>query len=119
MVSPGESEPETEKGASRRAVYRVFGEEFEAGLADRLLETRDRLDLLRKEYEGASKLDERADVLGRALDELDAALELARDARAKVFRLEARLAARYQTVLARLRELEQARAADVSEPGPS
>jgi hypothetical protein len=96
----------------RKTIYRVFGEEFEVGLADRLLETRDRLDALRKEWEQAAGRDERADVLGRALDELDAALELTRDARAKVFRLEARLAARYQTLLARLRELEQANGAD-------
>ena len=114
MVRPGESGPVSWDVASRRAVYRVFGEEFEAGLAERLLETRDKLDVLRMEYEGASKPDERADVLGRALDELDAALELTRDARTKVFRLEARLAARYQTVLARLRELEQGRAAESS-----
>jgi hypothetical protein len=115
VVNPGESVPETQKGAGRRAVYRVFGEEFEAGLADRLLETRYKLDALVKDYELASKPDERADVLGRALDELDAALELTRDARAKVFRLEARLAARYQRVLARLRELERARTGEASD----
>lgn len=115
MVNPGDTGQAKVEGASRRAVYRVFGEEFEAGLVDRLLATRDRLDVLRREYEGASKADERADVLGRALDELDVALELTREARAKVYRLEARLAARYQTLLARLRELEQARAADASE----
>jgi hypothetical protein len=56
-------------------------------------------------------------VLGRALDELDAALEFTRDARAKVFRLEARLAARYQTLLARLRELERANDAEASDQG--
>ena len=95
----------------RQTIHRVFGEEFEVGLADRLVETRDRLDALRKEWEQATGRDERADVLGRALDELDAALELTRDARAKVFRLEARLAARYQRLLARLRELEQANGA--------
>jgi hypothetical protein len=115
MVNPGESDPVSREGASTRAVYSLFGEEFEAGFSDRLLETRVKLDVLRQEYEGASQPDERADVLGRALDELDAALELTRDARAKVFRLEARLAARYQRVLARLRELEQARAAGSSE----
>jgi hypothetical protein len=101
----------------RRTLRRVFGEEFEVGLADRLVETRDRLDELRKEWENATERDEQADVLGRALDELDAALELTRAARAKVFRLEARLAARYQTLLARLRELERPDDADAPAQG--
>jgi hypothetical protein len=101
-------------GSGRRGLYRVFGEEFEGGLAERMVEIRDRLDALREEWESASGREAQAEILERALDELDAALEMARDARAKVFRLEARLAARYQSLLARLRELENA--AERSDP---
>jgi predicted nuclease with TOPRIM domain len=91
---------------SRRAIHRVFGEELETGFADRLLRIRDRLDELREEWEGAAHA-HRAELLERALDELDEALELTRERRSKLTRLERRLAARYQTVLARLREAER------------
>ena len=93
-------------GRSRRVIHRVFGEDLETGFADRLLRIRDRLDDLREEWE-SSVSDERRDVLERALDELDEALELTRERRSKLTRLERRLAARYQTVLARLREAER------------
>ena len=95
-------------GGGRRTLHRVFGEDFEAGLAERLVATRDRLDDLRKNWETASGPEEQVDILERALDELDEALEFTRAARSKVFRLEARLAARYQALLARRRELDQA-----------
>lgn len=94
-------------GRSRRVIHRVFGEELETGFADRLLLIRDRLDELREEWESTAG-DVRRDVLERALDELDEALELTRERRSKLTRLERRLAARYQTVLARLREAERA-----------
>ena len=95
-------------GRGRRELYRVFGEEFEGGLAERMVEIRDRLDSLRAEWEGAAGREAQAEILERALDEVDTALELARDVRGKIFRLEARLAARYQSLLARLREVENA-----------
>jgi hypothetical protein len=97
------------EGRERHRTYRVFGEELETGLGAGLLEIRNRLDALRKEWEVATGPDHRADVLGRALDELDAALEATREVRAKMTRLERRLAARYQALLARLREVERAR----------
>jgi uncharacterized membrane protein YccC len=96
----------SDHGRSRQAIHRVFGEELEAGFADRLLRIRDRLDELREEWEEAGRA-HRPDLLERALDELDEALELTRERRSKLTRLERRLAARYQTVLARLREAER------------
>lgn len=96
----------SERGRSREAIHRVFGEELETGFAERLLRIRDRLDELREEWESAARAG-RPDLLERALDELDAALELTRERRSKLTRLERRLAARYQTVLARLREFER------------
>ncbi len=96
----------SDHGRSRRAIHRVFGEELETGFADRLLRIRDRLDELREEWEGVAR-GQRPELLERALDELDEALELTRERRSKLTRLERRLAARYQTVLARLREAER------------
>ncbi|MGH3031866.1 MAG: hypothetical protein ACRDNE_14115 [Gaiellaceae bacterium] len=96
----------SDHGRSRRAIHRVFGEELETGFAERLLRIRDRLDELREEWEQAARA-ERSDLLERALDELDTALELTRERRSKLTRLERRLAARYQTVLARLRDAER------------
>ena len=96
----------SDHGRSRQAIHRVFGEELEVGFAERLLRIRDRLDALREEWEEAPS-DERPDLLERALDELDAALEMTRERRSKLTRLERRLAARYQTVLARLRAIER------------
>ncbi len=100
----------SDHGRSRRAIHRVFGEELETGFAERLLRIRDRLDELREEWEGAARA-HRPELLERALDELDEALELTRERRSKLTRLERRLAARYQTVLARLREAERDRGA--------
>ena len=96
----------SDHGRSRQAIHRVFGEELETGFADRLLRIRDRLDELREEWEEAGR-PHRPELLERALDELDEALELTRERRSKLTRLERRLAARYQTVLARLREAER------------
>jgi hypothetical protein len=96
----------SDHGRSRRAIHGVFGEELEAGFVERLLRIRDRLDELREEWEGAAHA-QRPELLERALDELDEALELTRERRSKLTRLERRLAARYQTVLARLREAER------------
>jgi hypothetical protein len=96
----------SDQGRSRQVIHRVFGEELETGFADRLLRIRDRLDELREEWEEAGRA-HRPDLLERALDELDEALELTRERRSKLTRLERRLAARYQTVLARLREAER------------
>jgi hypothetical protein len=97
----------SERGRSREAIHRVFGEELETGFAERLLRIRDRLDELRVAWEEAVP-EKRSDLLERALDELDAALEMTRERRSKLTRLERRLAARYQTVLARLRDAERA-----------
>jgi hypothetical protein len=101
----------SDQGRSRQAIHRVFGEELETGFADRLLRIRDRLDELREEFEGAARA-HRPELLERALDELDEALELTRERRSKLTRLERRLAARYQTVLARLREAERDQGGD-------
>lgn len=96
----------SDHGRTRRVIHSVFGEELETGFADRLLLIRDRLDELREEWESTAGA-ERREVLERALDQLDEALELTRERRSKLTRLERRLAARYQTVLARLREADR------------
>lgn len=94
-------------GRSRRAIHSVFGEDLEVGFAERLLGVRDRLDILRGDWESTTAPGEQTELLEAALDELDAALEITRERRSKLLRLERRLAARYQTLLARLRELER------------
>jgi hypothetical protein len=51
--------------------------------------------------------EQRFEVVGSALDELDSALERVRDARGKLARIEVRLVAAYERALAELRQAER------------
>jgi hypothetical protein len=51
--------------------------------------------------------EQQLELLDEALDELDAALERVRDARTKLARIELRLAASYETAVARVRQAER------------
>lgn len=87
----------------------LFGEELDVGrpLPELLGEVQDRLLELARKYGPGLPADERFEILDLALDELDTALERVRDARAKLLRIELRLAAAYESGIARLRAAEQ------------
>jgi uncharacterized membrane protein len=93
--------------ADRRAP--LFGEDLsgEQPLPELLADVQDRLRALATKYEPALSAGERFEILDEALDELDAALERVRDARAKLLRIELRLASAYETGIARIREAER------------
>lgn len=87
----------------------LFGEDLggEQPLPELLAEVQDRLRALATKYAPALSAGERFEILDEALDELDAALERVRDARAKLLRIELRLASAYETGIARIREAER------------
>ncbi len=93
--------------ADRRAA--LFGEDLsgEQPLPELLADVQDRLRALATKYEPALSAGERFGILDEALDELDAALERVRDARAKLLRIELRLASAYETGIARIREAQR------------
>ena len=87
----------------------LFGEELDVGrpLPELLGEVQDRLLELARKYGPGLPPDERFEILDLALDELDTALERVRDARAKLLRIELRLAAAYESGIARIRAAER------------
>ncbi|HET9214999.1 MAG TPA: hypothetical protein VFN93_09615 [Gaiellaceae bacterium] len=93
--------------ADRRAA--LFGEDLsgEQPLPELLADVQDRLRALATKYEPALSAGQRFEILDEALDELDAALERVRDARAKLLRIELRLASAYETGIARIREAQR------------
>lgn len=93
--------------ADRRVA--LFGEDLsgEQPLPELLADVQDRLRALATKYEPALSAGERFEILDEALDELDAALERVRDARAKLLRIELRLASAYETGIARIREAQR------------
>jgi len=87
----------------------LFGEELDVGrpLPELLGEVQDRLLDLARKYGPGLPADERFEILDSALDELDTALERVRDARAKLLRIELRLASAYESGIARIRAAER------------
>jgi hypothetical protein len=87
----------------------LFGEELDVGrpLPELLGEVQDRLLELARKYGPGLPADERFEILDLALDELDTALERVRDARAKLLRIELRLASAYESGIARIRAAER------------
>jgi LPS O-antigen subunit length determinant protein (WzzB/FepE family) len=95
------AEPETPR-------YRLFGEELggDPPLLQLLAEAQENLQALADRYGADLSQDEQFELLDEALDELDAALERVREARAKLARIELRLATSYETAVARIRQAE-------------
>lgn len=87
----------------------LFGEPIDEGqpLPEVLAEVQERLLDLARKYGPALPPGERFEILDLALDELDIALERVRDARAKLLRIELRLAAAYETGVSRIRAAER------------
>jgi hypothetical protein len=92
----------------------VFGEEIahEPSLAALLAEVQDNLRELTQRYSGVVSAAEQFEIADTALTELDAALERVRAARARLLRIELRLATRYERAVAQLRAAEQALASE-------
>jgi LPS O-antigen subunit length determinant protein (WzzB/FepE family) len=97
----------TEQPATPR--YRLFGEELggDPPLLQLLAEAQENLQALADRYGADLSQDEQFELLDEALDELDAALERVREARAKLARIELRLATSYETAVARIRQAER------------
>jgi hypothetical protein len=87
----------------------LFGEEVggDPPLPALLADAQRHLAALAERYGEGLPVEERFEVLDEALDELDAALERVRDARAKLTRIEVRLAAAYENAVARIRQAER------------
>jgi hypothetical protein len=87
----------------------LFGEELggDPPLPELLADAQRQLAVLAERYGQGLPVGERVEVLDAALDELDAALERVRDARAKLTRIEVRLAAAYESAVARIRQAER------------
>ena len=96
------AEPETPR-------YRLFGEELggDPPLLQLLAEAQENLQALADRYGTELSQDEQFELLDEALDELDAALERVREARAKLARIELRLATSYESAIARIRQAER------------
>jgi hypothetical protein len=92
----------------RRVV--VFGEEMGRGqsLPALLAEAQESLAELGGRYRDVVSASDQVEILDSALNELDGALERVRAARARLLRIELRLAARYERGVARLRAAERA-----------
>ncbi|HET6694967.1 MAG TPA: hypothetical protein VFG85_00555 [Gaiellaceae bacterium] len=87
----------------------LFGEELggDPPLPELLADAQRHLTALGERYGEGLPAGEQFEVLDEALDELDAALERVRDARAKLTRIEVRLAAAYESAVARFRQAER------------
>jgi hypothetical protein len=87
----------------------LFGEVIggEPPLPELLADAQRHLQALGERYGSTLTAGERFEVLDEALDELDAALERVRDARAKLTRIEVRLATAYENAVARIRQAER------------
>jgi hypothetical protein len=96
------AEPETPR-------YRLFGEELggDRPLLELLAEAQQHLQALAERYGTDLSQDEQFELLDEALDEIDAALERVREARAKLARIELRLATSYENAVARIRQAER------------
>jgi hypothetical protein len=91
----------------------LFGEElWETPLPQLLAEAQEHLRELGERYRKPLTQNEQVELLDEALDELDAALVRVREARAKLARIEVRLATSYESAVARIRQTER----DDSEP---
>jgi phage shock protein A len=93
--------------SSKRPI--LFGEELggDPPLPELLADAQRHLTALGERYVQGLPAEERFEVLDEALDELDAALERVRDARAKLTRIEVRLAAAYESAVARIRQAQR------------
>jgi len=93
--------------SSQRKV--LFGELVggEPPLLELLADAQRHLAALAERYGEELTAVEQFEVLDEALDELDAALERVRDARAKLGRIEVRLATAYENAVARIRQAER------------
>ena len=87
----------------------LFGEEVggETPLPELLADAQRQLEALAARYGDDLTAVEKFEMLDEALDELDAALERVRDARAKLTRIEVRLATAYENAVARVRQAER------------
>lgn len=96
------AEPETPR-------HVLFGEEVggEPPLLELLADAQRHLRELAGQFGPELPADAQLELLDEALDELDAALERVRDARTKLARIELRLAASYETAVARVRQTER------------
>lgn len=95
-----------EPGGRRKV---LFGEEIggEPPLLELLADAQRHLQTLAERWGRRMTADEQFEVLDEALDELDAALERVRDARARLTRIEVRLATAYENAVARIRQAER------------
>ena len=87
----------------------LFGEVVggDPPLTELLADAQRHLAGLTERYGAGLTAGEQFEVLDEALDELDAALERVRDARAKLTRIEIRLATAYENAVARIRQAER------------
>jgi hypothetical protein len=87
----------------------LFGEELggDPPLPELLAEAQRHLTALGERYREGLPAGERVEVLDEALDQLDVALERVREARAKLTRIEVRLATAYENAVARVRQAER------------
>jgi ABC-type phosphate transport system auxiliary subunit len=105
-----------ESEVDRRVV--VFGEEMGQGqsLPQLLADVQANLGELAGRYADVVSASEQVEILDSALNDLDAALERVRAARARLLRIELRLAARYERGVARLRAAERELESDQPSP---
>jgi hypothetical protein len=87
----------------------LFGEVIggDPPLTELLADAQRHLAALAERYGEGLTAGEQFEVLDEALDELDAALERVRDARAKLTRIEIRLATAYENAVGRIRQAER------------
>lgn len=87
----------------------LFGAELggDPPLPELLADVQRHLQALAARYDSDLPAGEQLELLDEALDELDAALERVREARAKLARIELRLATSYENAVARMRQTER------------